>query len=97
MVSVEIVQSAENCRALLAFFSNAIVETFRVRINAIQLASNLVSSLFSLKLTFDRSKLESLCDVSVTRIGDTISFGFWQTVYGDSIESDTFHEELMVK
>ena len=28
---------------------------------------------------FDRSKLESLCDVSVTRIGDTLSYGFPQT------------------
>ena len=28
---------------------------------------------------FDRSKLESLRDVSVTRIGDTISYGFPQT------------------
>ena len=29
---------------------------------------------------FDRSKLESLRDVSVTRIGDTFSYGFPQTV-----------------
>ena len=29
---------------------------------------------------FDRSKLESLRDVSVTRIGDTLSYGFPQTV-----------------
>ena len=29
---------------------------------------------------FDRSKLESLHDVSVTRIGDTLSYGFPQTV-----------------
>ena len=29
------------------------------------------SGLSSLKLKFDRSKLESLCDVAVTRIGDT--------------------------
>ena len=28
---------------------------------------------------FDRSKLESLRDVSVTRIGDTLSYGFPQT------------------
>ena len=28
---------------------------------------------------FDRSKLESLCDVSITRIGDTLSCGFPQT------------------
>ena len=30
---------------------------------------------------FDRSKLESLRDVSVTRIGDTLSYGFPQTVF----------------
>ena len=30
---------------------------------------------------FDRSKLESLCDVSVTRIGETLSYGFPQTVF----------------
>ena len=29
---------------------------------------------------FDRSKLESLRDVSATRIGDTLSYGFPQTV-----------------
>ena len=44
--------------------SNAVVET---------------SSLFSLKLMFERSKLESLRDISVTRIGDTLSYGFLQT------------------
>ena len=35
--------------------------------------------LFSLRLMFDRSKLESLRDVSVTRIGDEFSYGFPQT------------------
>ena len=30
---------------------------------------------------FDRSKLESLRDVSVTRIGDTLSYGFPEIVY----------------
>ena len=30
---------------------------------------------------FDRSKLESLRDVSVTRISDAFSYGFPQTVY----------------
>ena len=29
---------------------------------------------------FDRSKLESVCDISVTRIGDTLSYGFPQAV-----------------
>ena len=37
------------------------------------------SRLFSLRLMFDRSKLESLRDVSVTRIGDAFSYGFPQT------------------
>ena len=37
------------------------------------------SSLFSLKLMFDRSKVESLCDVSVTIISDTLSYGVPQT------------------
>ena len=41
------------------------------------------SGLFSLRLMIDRSKLESLRDVSVTRIGDTLSHGFPQTVYDD--------------
>ena len=36
------------------------------------------SRLFSLRLMFGRSKLESLCDVSVTRIGDAFSYGFPQ-------------------
>ena len=39
----------------------------------------MASRLFSLKLMFDRSKLESLRDVSVTRIGDTLSYDFIQT------------------
>ena len=34
------------------------------------------SGLFSLRLTFERSKSESLRDVSVTRMGDTFSQGF---------------------
>ena len=38
------------------------------------------SGLFSLKLMFDRSKSESVCDASITRIGDTLSYGFAQTV-----------------
>ena len=42
------------------------------------------SGLFSLKLIFDRSKLESLCDISITRIGDTLSYGFPQTVDDNS-------------
>ena len=37
------------------------------------------SDLFSLKLISDCSKLESLCDISVTRMGDTLHYGFLQT------------------
>ena len=33
---------------------------------------------FSLKLTLEHSKLKSLCDASVTRIGDTLLYGFPQ-------------------
>ena len=33
---------------------------------------------------FNRSKLESLRDVSVTRIGDALSYGFPQTVLGST-------------
>ena len=35
-------------------------------------------SLLSLKPIFERSKPESLGDVSITRIGDTLSYGFLQ-------------------
>ena len=35
--------------------------------------------LFSLKLMFERLKIESLRDVGITRIGDTLSYGFPQT------------------
>ena len=49
----------------------SVIETVRVRINVIRL--------FSLRLMFDRSKLESLRDVSVTSIGDTLSHGFPKT------------------
>ena len=38
------------------------------------------SCLFSLRLMFDCSKLESLRDVNVTRISDTLSYSFTQTV-----------------
>ena len=39
------------------------------------------SGLFSLRLMFEHSELESLRDVSVTKIGDTLSYGFPQTEY----------------
>ena len=41
---------------------------------------------------FERSELESLRDVSVTRIGDTFSFGFPQTV----LEYSYFHIDMVV-
>ena len=41
-------------------------------------SESMSSRLFSLRLMFDRSKLEPLRDVSVTRIGDTLSYGFQQ-------------------
>ena len=37
------------------------------------------SSLFALRLMFECSKSELLHDVSVTRISDTLSYGFLQT------------------
>ena len=39
------------------------------------------SRLFSLRLMFEHSKLESLRDVDVTRNSDTLSLGFSQTVF----------------
>ena len=39
------------------------------------------SRLFSLRLMFEHSKLESLRDVNVTRNSDTLSQGFPQTVF----------------
>ena len=33
---------------------------------------------FSLRLMFELSKLESLRDVSITRIGNTLSYGFYR-------------------
>ena len=36
---------------------------------------------------FERSKLESLRDVSVTRIGNTLSFGFPQTVLSENVST----------
>ena len=39
---------------------------------------------------FERSKLESLRDVSVTRIGDTLSFGFPQAVWQNASCSHDF-------
>ena len=43
------------------------------------------SSLFQSRLMFERSKSKSLRNVSVTRICDTLSYGFLQIVHGISI------------
>ena len=71
-----ITQSAENHRIFPSFF----------RIQwSVSLEFGLTpSGLFSLRLTFELSKSESLRDVSVTRIGDTFSYGFPQTVLGSA-------------
>ena len=44
------------------------------------------SHLFSLRLKFECSKLESLRDVSVTRISDTPPYGFLQTDHKELID-----------
>ena len=54
-----------------------ISQTVRAQINVI---------FSSLKLMFERSKSESLSDVSVTTIGDTLFHCFPQTVYGCTIK-----------
>ena len=52
-------------------YSNAVIRTVGVKIKP--------SDLFSMRLMFKRSKSESLHDVSITIIGDTLSYGFLQT------------------
>ena len=66
------IQSAENRRVLPSFFRTQQWKTLEF--------GSTPSGLLSLKLMFDRSKLESLCDVKVTRIGDTLSYGLPQTL-----------------
>ena len=66
-----IVQSAENHRMFPSFFRKQQSTPLESR--------STPSRLFSLRLMFDRSKLESLRDVSVTTIGDTLSLGFPKT------------------
>ena len=62
------IQSAENHRIFLHSFE---------RSSRISLEFGLMpSGLFSLRLTFELSESESLCDVSVTRIGDTFPMVF---------------------
>ena len=65
------IQSAENRRYFPSFFPTQ-------HSRQLEFGST-PSNLFSLRLMFERSKLESLRDVSVTRIGDTLSYGFPQT------------------
>ena len=60
-------QSAENHRIFFVL-SSTVAKTVGAQINAIRF--------ISLKLMFERSKLEPLRDVRVTRIGDSISYGF---------------------
>ena len=73
LVPATLYQSAENHRIPSFLLSDAIVETVRVQINTI---------LFIFyKDIFEHSKLESLCDISVTRIGDTLSWGFVIPLY----------------
>ena len=52
------------------------------------------SHLISLRRMSDRLKLESLRDVSVTRIGDTLSYGFPQTEQGFRIINVYWPESL---
>ena len=67
------IQSAENHRMFLL--------VFRMQ-QSISLEFELTpSSLFSLRLTFELSKSESLRDVSVTRIGDTFPAVFRRLYY----------------
>ena len=65
------------------FLSNAVVETVRVQ--------SMPSRLFSLRLMFECSKSQSLRDVSVTRIGDTLSYCCPQTVGIETIASSFRH------
>ena len=65
------IQSAENRRYFPSFFPTQHSRQLEV--------GSTPSHLFPLRLMFERSKLESLRDVSVTRIGDTLSYGFPQT------------------
>ena len=64
-------QSAENHRDFPSFFRTQYSRPLEF--------GSTPSRLFSLRLMFERSKLESLRDVGVTRIGDTLSYGFLQT------------------
>ena len=45
-----------------------------------------LSHLFSLTLMFDCSKIESLRDVNITRIVNSLSYGFLQTDIRDGIK-----------
>ena len=62
---IDSTQSAESRKFFLLFFRTQYSRPLEL--------GSTPSRLFSLRLMFERSKLESLCDVSVTRIGDTLS------------------------
>ena len=69
-------QSAEYRRMFPSFFRTQQLRPLELR--------STPSHLFSLRLMFDHLKLESLRDVSVTRISDTLSDGFPQTAIQES-------------
>ena len=62
----KIFQSAESHRIFPSFFRKQWPKALEFESTS--------SRLFSLKLMFDRLKLESLRDVSVTKTGDTLSY-----------------------
>ena len=75
----EILHSVPKTTELFLHSFEPVVKTVRVQINAIRF--------ICLRLMIERSKSESLGDVSVTRIDDTLSYGFLQTVQRKWIDS----------
>ena len=71
-------QSAKNRRVLPSCLSTAIVETVRGRINAIRY--------IFFEADVRSFEIRIRCDVNVTRIGDTLSYGFLQTVQRDKCD-----------
>ena len=51
----------------------------------------------SLRLMFERSKLDLLRDVSITRIGDTLSYGFPRTVLNRELHKASFQMRYWVQ
>ena len=66
-----LIQSAENHRIFPSFFRTQSSRSSEFRSTPF--------GLFPLRLMFERSKSESLRDESVTRIGNTLSYGFPQS------------------